>query len=263
MIAHSPVIKTERFSLKRLSQREAPFLAELGSDPEVVKSLICDWSTASKRLQIAESWIAGSQEYGFWGVFDQRGIFGPPGGMIGFCAADKPLPLGGIGPEIFYAFAQTTWGRGVGTEVVRRFVKYLFEEPKVDAVEALVFSGLNPASDKLLTKIGMHFIGHYPLADYIGEECDATIEYELWRIRNSNYENAKINLREAAFKIGQFVGENLVSEDVVREGILNAASANRHLHKEDPELLTGVVNKALQAGQAEQGWLHYRVANTC
>jgi RimJ/RimL family protein N-acetyltransferase len=253
------VLITERFTLNPLTQSDAPLLAELGSDPDVVKPLICDWSTPSKRMKIAKYWIEGSQEYGIWGVLDRQGVFGESGQMIGFCAADEPLPLGGKGPEIYYAFSRETWGHGVGTEVVRVVIDHLFEELGVSAVEAVVLAGLNPASGRLLAKLGMSFIGNYPLADYIGEECDPTIEYELWRVKNSPAENARMNLEEAAFKIGQFVGEDMASEETMSASLMKAATENSHLASENEETLTRLIKNSLLAGMAEKGWLHYRI----
>ena len=54
MTRSSYVINTERFTLEPLTQAEARLLAELGADPDVVKPLICDWSTPAKRLEIAK-----------------------------------------------------------------------------------------------------------------------------------------------------------------------------------------------------------------
>lgn len=150
MSATNSEINTERFNLRPLTQNEAPLLAELGADPDVVKTLVFDWSTPSKRLEIAEFWIDRNQEFGIWGVYDHQGLYGETGRMIGFCAADEPLPDVGRGPEIYYAFSRDTWGSGVGTEVVKNVIEHLLQRFDVNAVEALVLSGLNTASDRLL-----------------------------------------------------------------------------------------------------------------
>jgi len=259
MNTSNPIIRTGRFILNPLTQNDAPLFAEIGSDPDVVKQLICDWSTPTKRLEIAKSFIDSGQEYGVWGVFDEKGIFGSPAQMIGFCAADAPLHLHGKGPEIYYALNRISWGQGVGTEITQAVVKYLFEELRVNAVEALIFAGLNPASVKILTKIGMSLVGRYPLAEYVGEECGPTIEYELWRVRNATPENALLNLKEAALKIGQFVGEKFVSQETMFNRFQQAVAANNHLKLEDSQVLTDLINMSLQAGRVERGLLHYRV----
>jgi len=53
MMTNSYAMNTERLSLEPMTQAEAGQLAELGADPDVVKNLICDWSTPEKRLEIA------------------------------------------------------------------------------------------------------------------------------------------------------------------------------------------------------------------
>lgn len=255
-------LSTERFSLKPLTLSEAPLLAELGADPDVVKTLICDWSTRDKRLKIAKYWIEQNQKYGIWGVIDSLGIFGESGRMIGFIAADEPLPLVGKGPEFYYAYSRDTWGHGVGTEVARTVIDYLFDKLGVGAVEALVLAGLNPTSGKLLSKLGMNPIGRYPLADYVGEECVPTVEYELWRVRTSMPENVRHNLEEAAFKIGQFVGEQMVPEKDMLKDLRQAVLANGYLADTDEASLLRFINMTLHAGMDEKGWLYYRVEQT-
>lgn len=259
MATNSYVIDTERFTLEPLTQDEAPLLAELGADPDVVKTLKCDWSTPSKRLEIAKYWIEGSQEYGIWGVLDRQGIFGDSGRMIGFCAADEPLPLGGEGPEIYYAFSRETWGRGVGTEVASAVIEHLFQELGVAAVEALVLAGLNPASGRLLEKLGMELIGRYPVVAYVGDECGPTIRYEVWRVETATPENVRRNLEEAAFKIGQFVGEGVASEGDASKALRQAAIANNLMAREGEDLVNRIIEKFLHDGMAESGWLHYRL----
>ena len=103
-MAHK-LLETERFTLRPLVAADAPVLADLGADPDIAKTLIFDWSTAEQRLAIAEFWIEIGEDYGLWGVFDRGGAFGEAGRFVGFVAAERPLRLGGLGPEIYYAFA--------------------------------------------------------------------------------------------------------------------------------------------------------------
>jgi RimJ/RimL family protein N-acetyltransferase len=259
MAATSYVIETKRFTLEPLTRRQAPLLAELGADPDVVKSLICDWSTPLKRLEIAEYWIEKNQEYGIWGVLDRYGQFGDAGRMIGFCGADEPLPLGGEGPEIYYAFGRETWGQGTGTEIAGALIDHLFQNLGVSAVEALVLAGLNAASGRLLEKLGMTLVGRYPLVEYVGDESGPTIRYELWRVETASPENARSNLEEAAFKIGQFVAAGAASEKDVFEALREAAVANGLAAGEGAEVVDRVIESSMRGGMAEDGWLHYRI----
>ena len=253
------VLTTERFTLEPLHDEHAPLIADLGADPDIVKNLICDWSTPERRLEIAKYWVERNQEYGIWGIFDREDSFGVPSQFVGFCAADEPLPLGGLGPEIYYALRKETWGKGVATEAVNAVIGHLFNDQGVQAVEALVLAGLNPASHKLLEKFGMQLAGRYPLAEYAGEESGPTIHYELWRVKNASPENARQSLEEAAFKIGQFVADGLTSKDEMTAALGSAAVASGLASRIGPDVSSKIINQLLEAGMAETGWLHYRV----
>ena len=65
-------------------------------------------------------------------------------------------------------------------------IEHLFNDQGVNAIEALVLAGLNPASTRLLEKLGMSLVGRYSLAEYTGEECGPTIRYELWRVETAS-----------------------------------------------------------------------------
>lgn len=253
-------LTTKRFTLKPLDRKNASLLADLGADPDVVKNLICDWSTAERRLEIARCWIENSQEYGIWGVFDRDGTFGVPDRFVGFCAADEPLPLGGLGPEIYYAFRKESWGKGVATEVAVAVIDHLFDDQGVKAVEALVLAGVNPASSRLLEILGMSLVGRYPVAQYAGDECGPTIRYELWRVETASPQNALQSLEEAAFKIGQFLADGVASKGEMAVALEKATSANDLLSQIGADAVGKIINEFLNAGIAESGWLHYRMA---
>ena len=254
------VLDTERFTLKPLTPEDAPVLAALGADPDVVKTLICDWSTEDRRLGIARSWIEKTQETGIWGVYDRAGAFGPEGAFVGFAAAEEPLPRVGQGPEVYYAFARRTWGKGVASEVVAALIAYLFDDRGAESVEALVYPGLNPASIRLAEKLGMRLVGRYPLAAYAGEESEPTLRFELWRVEMSPPETSQRNLEEAALKIGQFVGDGISSRGGMSAALNEAATANGLVARIGAEAVARLIDERLTAGMAETGWLHYRIA---
>jgi RimJ/RimL family protein N-acetyltransferase len=243
-----------------MTRENAPLLADLGGDPDVVKNLICDWSTVEGRLDIAHYWIENTR-HGFWGVFDREDSFGAPDRFVGFCAADKPLPLGGLGPEIYYAFRKECWGKGVATEVVTAMIAHLFDDQGVNAVEALVLAGLNPASGRLLEVLGMRYVGRYPLAAYVGDECRPTLRYELWRVETATPQNARQILEEAAFKIGQFVADGVASKGEMTVALEKASITNDLVSLLGADAVNKIVQNFLDAGMAEEGWLHYRLAS--
>ncbi|MEM7123546.1 MAG: GNAT family N-acetyltransferase [Pseudomonadota bacterium] len=253
------VLATERFDLKPLSPEDAPLLAELGADPDVVKTLICDWSTLDRRLAITHGWIERNQENGIWGVFDRDGRFGDIGQFIGFCAVDEPLEHVGHGPEVYYAFGRQTWGKGVATEVVGAVVRHLFRRGDIAAVEALVLAGLNQASCRLLENLGMRLIGRYPLVAYADNQCGPTIRYELWRVTTAASSVALRNLEEAAYKIGQFVAEGVGSKEAVTASLSAAAQSNGLIAQLGEGTVMDIIEESLDAGLKETGWLHYRL----
>lgn len=252
-------LTTTRFALQPLHDDDAHLIADLGADPDVVKNLICDWSMPKRRLEIARYWIARNQEHGIWGIFDRDKSFDVPSNFVGFCAADEALPLGGLGPEIYYAINKAAWGKGVATEVVNAVIEHLFDDQGAKAVEALVLAGLNPASGRLLEKIGMRLAGRYPLAEYAGEESGPTVRYELWRVETALPHHDRQSLEEAAFKIGQFVADDVASKDEMAVALENAAYANGLTLRIGADAVSKVINEFLDAGMAETGWLHYRL----
>ena len=63
------------------------------------------------------------------------------------------------------------------------------------------------ASLRIAEKLGFNFVGHYPILDYLGKQHHATIDFDLWRIRNCQGEVSEGELLAAAFRIGMFVGQ--------------------------------------------------------
>lgn len=259
MAINHPIIETERFTLKPMTQADAPLLAALGADPNVVKTLICDWSQPERRLHIAHSWIKHNQEHGIWAVLDRDGRLSGRGRFVGFCAVDEPLPLGGQGPEIYYAFATSTWGQGVASETVEAVIAHVFAAQGVEAIEALVLAGLNAASVKLAEKLGMRLVGRYPIGDYVATECRPTMDFEVWRVRTASPERAQPNLQEAAFKIGQFLATGVATKDKMTTALRDAAQTCGLSARVGDDVVRDLIDERLTAGMAEDGWLHFRV----
>ena len=80
--------------------------------------------------------------------------------------------------EIGYGLGSACWGRGYGTEAVRRFLEYLLREKGFRTVRACFFVG-NEASRRVMEKCGMCFsrLAEKEIS-YLGRERDV-IYYEI------------------------------------------------------------------------------------
>jgi RimJ/RimL family protein N-acetyltransferase len=252
-------IRSRRFDLSPLGLGDASLFAELAEDTEIVKYLVGDWSTARKRLENARAWICDRHNPVIWGVYDRAGAVGTAGEIIGVCGVEQPLPGIGAGPSIFYAFRRQVWGRGVASEVAATVIDLLFDEAGVDAVEALVLPNINRASARVLEKHGMRLIGRYPMASYAGDDSLPTLRYEVWRAQVALPADARACTAEAAFKIGQFVGDGISSFDEMSAALLVSAHENGLVEQVGTDEAKRVIASALQAGMADDGWLYYRV----
>ena len=256
-LAHG--LRSARFDLEPLSADNAILFAELAADTEVVKTLVGDWSTAGKRLENARAWIAAATNQVIWGIYDRDGEFGAAGNFIGICGVEAPLPGVGRGPGLYYAFDRAVWGKGVGSEIVARVIDHLFDETDVEALEALVFPRLNPASARLLEKQGMQLVGRYPVAEYVGDDCLPTLRYEIWRAQVALPASARSCIAEVAFKIGQFVGNGVSSQPEMAASLLVSAHENGLVDLIGTDEVKRLIERSLDEGVADSGWLHYRV----
>ena len=252
-------LRSQRFDLRPLTTDSAPLFAELAADTEIVKTLIGDWSTARKRLQNARAWIESASNHVIWGISDRNGDVGEAGGFIGIYGVETALPGVGKGPSIYYAFSQAVWGKGVGSEVTASVIDHLFENTNINAIEALVFPRINPASARLLEKQGMRLVGRYPVAEYIGDDCLPTLDYEVWRAQVALPADARACTAEAAFKIGQLVGDGISNHDDMAAALLISAHENGLVEAIGIDASKQVIADALRAGITETGWLHYRL----
>jgi RimJ/RimL family protein N-acetyltransferase len=256
-LTHS--LRSARFDLEPLSADNAGLFAELAADTEIVKTLVGDWSTAGKRLENARAWIAAATNHVIWGIYDRDGEFGAAGNFIGICGVEAPLPGVGRGPGVFYAFDRAVWGKGAGSEIAAAVIDHLFDETEVEAIEALVFPRLNPASSRLLEKQGMQLVGRYPVARYVGDDCLPTLRYEIWRAQVALPASARSCVAEVAFKIGQFVGDGVSSHAEMTAALLVSAHENGLVELDGIDAAKKLIEKSLDEGIADSGWLHYRV----
>ena len=152
-----PTLETERLILRPLTLADAPAIFDGCRDPRVAQFTLFephqsfDTSRAFIRDVALPNYALGHPAP--LGVTWKHA----PEWVIG-CAAARPSVFGEDIPELGYWVAVPEWGKGVATEAVERLVRHLFERRSVHRVQACVFPG-NPASERVLTKLGFRYEG--------------------------------------------------------------------------------------------------------
>lgn len=143
-------LETERLLLKDYTIEDLEGLHQLKSDP-----LVWKYSTQTVINDIEESKTClesiikkyGENKPNFQGLFRKDSLeYIGEAGVISFNQRNNKAVVG-------YNLLPAYWRRGYATEITQALIRYLFEEEKVERVEALVVEG-NEASRKVLEKSG-------------------------------------------------------------------------------------------------------------
>ncbi|HDR29267.1 GNAT family N-acetyltransferase [Rhodovulum sp.] len=165
------VLLTPRLSIRPLSAADAPVLGRIATDPRVAPmmgTIPVPWPEAERALWIARGRFRG--EVGF-----RLGIALADGPLIGACG------LWGAPPGLFYFLDPARWGRGLATEAMRALLAACFVRlPGLDVVTADHFAD-NPASARVLQKLGFQRIGTGMGHSLARLEPAPNIHYRLFR----------------------------------------------------------------------------------
>lgn len=259
-------LETERFDLRPLTARRLDRLKRIVADPEVVKLLLSDVSTAEGVEAEARKWINDAdhwarQGFGCWGIFDRRGTCGRAGALLGVAAAAQALPEIGEGPEVFYFLDRACWGRGVAREAVSAMCHYLFAVRQVPALEASIFAELNPGSVRLAEGLGMRAVGRVPLRQHGLDDARLRelVVFDLWRVRVAPSAALGETLAEAAFRIGQVLAEGFGSLAKSRAKLLSVLAAREADNPIDRATAAALIERRLAEGRQAKGLVLYRV----
>ncbi|HEX8475008.1 MAG TPA: GNAT family N-acetyltransferase [Pyrinomonadaceae bacterium] len=144
-----PDIETARLHFRRFTMDDWDALAELFSDPEVVRFL-GDGKPPDKaeclahlRNFIENYWT--ERRLGRWALIHKE-----DGKLIGYCG----LRLLEGAPELTYVLAKAYWGRGLATEAARACLRYGFVELRLERIVA-VTRPENVASQHVMEKLAM------------------------------------------------------------------------------------------------------------
>lgn len=174
------MIETERTILREFTKEDYMAIYEFGSNKEVQKytgdELVESPEMAKERLEhviFSDYNKYGYGRFAVWHKEDQK--------VIGF-AGLKYIPEFDE-TDIGYRFLPKYWGKGIATETALPFIKYGFEELKLERIIGLAMPD-NIASCKVLEKIGLEF---YKTGPYEPEDPEILNWY---KIEKSAYFNA-------------------------------------------------------------------------
>jgi ribosomal-protein-alanine N-acetyltransferase len=146
-----PELRTERLILRAIQLEDLDEYHErLFADPEVMRYLPGGEPLLRERLDGLVQRSRGHWEqhgYGVWVVCDGR-----DGQVIGQCGLRFVDEVGET--EILYAYARSSWGRGLATEAGRATLDFGFGQTPLQRIVAYAVPD-NVASTKVMEKLGM------------------------------------------------------------------------------------------------------------
>ena len=138
-------METQRLIIDRLRETDREdYFYNISHDKKVLETFVCRYAETL-------------EDFDFSGYLQNRDIYAirlkETGRLIGiilfFDAAEESCEIG-------YGLGSRWWNRGYGTEAVRRFLDFLFEEKGFKTVYASFFAG-NEASKRVMEHCGMTF----------------------------------------------------------------------------------------------------------
>jgi RimJ/RimL family protein N-acetyltransferase len=156
MMAERPTLKTERLILRPFTLADAPEVQRLAGDRDIASTTLNIPHPYENGM--AEAWIGTHQER-----FDK-------GELVNFAIThgEQGYLIGSIGlmiakefdrAEIGYWIGKPYWNQGYCTEAADAVIKYGFEILRLNRIYATHINR-NPASGRVMQKIGMKHEGH-------------------------------------------------------------------------------------------------------
>jgi RimJ/RimL family protein N-acetyltransferase len=146
-----PEVRTERLLLRGIQEEDVEaYYSALFADPDVMRYLPGGEPLPRERLDGLVERSRGhwtQYGYGVWVVCD--GVTGEVIGQCGLRYIDEVRET-----EILYAYAQSTWGKGIATEGAGAALDFGFGRTPLDRIVAYAVPA-NLASTRVMEKIGM------------------------------------------------------------------------------------------------------------
>lgn len=171
-----PILHTERLILRAFDREDAADVKRLTSDPDMASTT--DEIEYPYEDGMAEEWIQWCHE-----EFEKEKrvnfavTLRTDGTLVGKVGLTFRIHLPYNDAELGYWIGKPYWNCGYATEAAKAVVAFGFCEHAVDLIYAYYFKR-NPASGRVLQKIGMHFAEYIPkdLKRYFFED---TIQYRI------------------------------------------------------------------------------------
>ena len=145
-------LHTKRLVIRKVTKKDILDLHEYSTDPIVAKNVL--WKAHSSLLETTRLVKYLIKMY----KIDELPTF-----VIEY--KDEKKVIGTIGlnsisfqhnfAEVGYSLNRNYWNKGIMTEALEAFIKYCFEQLNLNRLEA-VHECRNPASGRVLEKVGMH-----------------------------------------------------------------------------------------------------------
>ena len=158
MPAPATELATVRLQLRLVMPDDAAALLPLLDDWDVVRML----AQKPWPVTLADTQDYAARQYGADAEGEDFAVVGADGQVIGVVAVKAP----GTGkpprtmPRLGYWFGRRYWGQGYAAEAIRAVTADVFHRFAVERVGAGVFRD-NPASKRLLEKLGFEEVGGY------------------------------------------------------------------------------------------------------
>ncbi|GAB2774953.1 GNAT family N-acetyltransferase [Amycolatopsis magusensis] len=175
-------LETERLTLRRITESDAPLLVELDSDPEVMRYLTGGVPTSLDRVKT--HFLPRMLEhpkrnpgYGFFIAHEKA-----TGEFLGWFHLRPDLDAPADVPELGYRLRRAAWGKGYATEGSRALIEKAFTELGAKRVFAGTMA-VNQGSRRVMEKAGLRYVrtffGDWPEQIEGSEHGD--VEYALDR----------------------------------------------------------------------------------
>ncbi len=150
-----PELTTPRLILRGFRSADIPAIVHLLQDPAIARTTLhipypYTEEDARTWLRIQQDQLA--QGWGYTFAITQRAS----GQLIG--AIDIRLTMPHRRAEIGYWIGTPYWGQGYATEAARAVLRFGFEDLHLNRIAATHMVG-NPASGRVMEKLGMHYEG--------------------------------------------------------------------------------------------------------